>query len=130
MPISVKPWWIKRGPSSLQAFAYPGNPLFPEKFAKSYGGEAAEEFDIPTEFCSLGDSGSEILSVLERSSDRVSHESVLTDPLRYKLYVWVGEEWTCFDAGYKTLKEANSVAKTLFRIFGRVAVVRKRYVEG
>lgn len=127
-----KRFWFKEYASAKQAFSY-DNPSNVTKFVKQWGGVSLSSLELSDDVASHIPPDADIYSVLvnsDSSRPKLSTEGA-SDARRYKVLVKDDDnEYSIYDEGHLTLKEANSVAKTVTKFYPIVLVYRQRVTDG
>jgi hypothetical protein len=125
--IIEKTFWYKDTPTTKQAFSYDNDKNVP-KFVKQYGGKMLPSLLLSDFVAENIPPNTEVYSVLVNEKP-VSAGSGPSDMRRFKVLVKAGSEWSYYDQGHTSLREANTVAKSITKNYELVIVVKENYVE-
>lgn len=116
--IIEKTFWAKKVADGAQYFAY-DNAGNVGKFVKKYGGSAAANIKLSDSVASQVPADTEVYSILTNNDPTPPGDR----PYR------VIADGQYYDHGHATLKEANTVAKSITQHFSTILVVKERVEE-
>lgn len=120
-----KSFWFKETPLTKQAFSYE-NPKNIPKFVKEYGGKAIPSLELSDFVAEQLPDKAEIFSVLVNSNSARPKVAPGSQVRPFKILVrYDDDSYGLYDEGHVTLKDANTLAKSIIKDFSLVLVYKE-----